>query len=65
MWNAACDGREYAGSFDASLPFSAIVLLFAACAAAMVPMSILAVEEEPVRSGADAREYARGTWAQP
>ena len=56
------NGKEYGGSFDFGLSFEATCALFAVPCLAMVPVSWLLVQEEPLRARPAAREYFRGVW---
>ena len=57
------NGREYNGSFEWSLSFGGVCLIFALFAAAMVPLSWWYVVEERVSSPPPVGEYARSVWA--
>ena len=59
------NGRPYLGSFDASLSFGGICVLFALIAAPMVPLTWFCIDEKPVERSAQLapRAYFVSMWS--
>ena len=56
------NGHEYLGTFDSSLSFNQVCLVFASVAACMVTISFFCIEEQRLVEKTSFREYAAATW---
>ena len=56
------NGHEYLGTFEFSLSFNQVCLVFATIAICMVPISLFCIEEQRLLERSSFGEYARATW---